>query len=196
MARSPEQLCTQRAHREHRRSQKRDYQGRLRAVYCRHDRGTPCESAGRDGPNGDVWRSDHGQRLTLSAVGARYHSAGPAGTFPGPGRKNSWGPGAHGWCRIFGDSIACQSPSAVLGAAAGFHCPRRMRVISTRSKRPALRKGSLAEKCSAASRLGTLMINTLPRRVAPSSASVAPQVPRCPDNRRDNANAPPDVRYE
>ena len=47
-----------------------------------------------------------------------------------------------------------QLPSAVLGAAAGFHCPRRMWLMSTRSNRPALRNGSLAEKRSAASRLG------------------------------------------
>jgi hypothetical protein len=64
--------------------------------------------------------------------------------------------------------------SAVLGAASGFHCPLRMRVIFTVWNRPALRNGSSAEKASATSRLGTLMMNTLPVRV-PSSASVPPE---------------------
>src|SRR5260221_11468596 len=49
-----------------------------------------------------------------------------------------------------------------------------MRVIFTVLNRPALRNGSSAEKFSAAWRFGTLMMNTLPVRVAPSSASVPP----------------------
>src|SRR5215510_9573114 len=68
-----------------------------------------------------------------------------------------------------------QFPSAVFGAAAGFHWPRRMRAIFTLLNRPALRNGSLRENSTACSRLGTLMMRQLPVRLTASSPSPAQQ---------------------
>ena len=66
----------------------------------------------------------------------------------------------------------CQFPSAVEGAAPGFHCPRLIRETVCCRNRPAMLKGSLAANWSASSRVATLMIRRLPVLVSLSSSSV------------------------